>query len=72
MCKITNNSDFTLSVDAQQAIRNAAANISVDSVEISEDSSTEDDNLLSVYETENEEGDSNFLFSVNLKTGQIE
>lgn len=72
MCQITNNSNFTLSIENKNAVRNAAANMGIENVVIDEDFDSENDNIVSVFEEENEEGDSNFLFSLNTKTSEIE
>ena len=71
MTTIVNNSNFILSIENQEAVRQAAANMYIDAVQIDEDFDPSDEDVVSVFETENEEGDTNFIFSLNVKTSKI-
>ena len=71
MARIFNNSDITLSVDAQQAIQQAAANVGgIEHVELSLVSFNEEGEMFEVYflGEEDEDGEREIIFECSFNT----
>ena len=71
MATIINNTDTTLSVEAQQTIRNAAANYGTDRVEVKRKASYDDGEIFDVYDAQDFDATEDFICTVSNPDGVL-
>ena len=71
MATIINNTDTTLSVEAQQAVRNAAANYGTDRVRVVRTASYDEGEIFDVYDAQDPDETEDFICSVSNPDGVI-
>ena len=70
MATIINNTDTTLSIEAQQAVRNGAANCGTSKVEAVRTASYDEGESFDIYDAQDPD-EENYLFSVSNPDGVI-